>query len=408
MKHVIIGNSAAGIFAAENIRRSKPLDEIVILSDESEPAYSKCLTSYYIAGKVDEQKMLIRPRSFYNDANIDFRGGERVTEVDVDQMFVRTASNSIINYDKLLIASGASALRPDTPGINGSGVFVLRTISDARGIVEQSKKTNQAIVGGGGLVSLKAAYALINRGLKVTIVIASRQILSQVLDEKSAVIIQKHLEMNGVKFIFGQDIQEILLDGEKECRGIKLNNGEELPCGLVIIGKGVKANTQFLRDNIIDARKGLLVDNRMQTGIGAVYAAGDVACSFDYLTGEPVSYAIWPNAAEQGEIAGLNMAGRETLYQGALSMNSMNFFGLNTISAGDCRARNSDSEIHEEYEPQDNSYKKFVFRKGIFSGYILMGDITRAGILTGMIGKSTTFEGCLELLQKGAARMISL
>ncbi|NLI90631.1 MAG: NAD(P)/FAD-dependent oxidoreductase [Peptococcaceae bacterium] len=405
MRHVIIGNSAAGIFAAEEIRRLKPEDKIIILSDEKEPAYSRCLTSYYIAGKVEEENMRIRTKNFYHDLNIEFYPGEKVMEADVSKMFLKTSSGKVIDYDRLLVASGARAVQPDLDGGEGTGVFTLRTLSDARGIVERCKKTDRAVVAGGGLVSLKATYGLMARGLKVTVVIASGQILSQVLDDKAAGLIQKHLEKHHVEFIFGHEVMQVILDEEHSCQGVKLDDGTELSCGLVVIGKGVIPNTDFLNKDEVEIGQGIKVDQNLKTSADGVYAAGDVAESFDFFNAKSALYAIWPNATAQGQIAGSNMAGEKMVYEGALSMNSMNFFGLNAICAGESRARGSGFDISFEYDPQNNYYRKFVFHQELLAGYILVGNVARAGILTGMIGQKISPPDCAALLKNGVASL---
>jgi nitrite reductase (NADH) large subunit len=403
MRHVIIGNSAAGIFAAEEIRRRKPEDQIIILSDEKEHAYSRCLTSYYIAGKVDEKNMQIRAGTFYQDLNIDFYPGEKVLEADTAKMCLKTSSGRMTHYDRLLVASGARAAKPDLEGGKGAGVFTLRTLSDARGIVERCKHTDKAVVAGGGLVSLKATYGLLARGLKVTVVIASRQILSQVLDDKAAALIQKHLEKHQVKFIFGHEPEQVMLDQERSCRGVKLDDGTELACGLVVIGKGVVPNTDFFPKNEIEIGQGIKVNQNLRTSAEGVYAAGDVAESFDFLNGRSALYAIWPNATAQGQVAGSNMAGEKITYEGALAMNSMNFFGLNAICAGESRAKGDDFDIHLEYDPENNYYRKFVFKQGLLAGYILVGNVAKAGILTSMIGQKISPLECSSLLRYGVA-----
>jgi len=403
MQHVIIGNSAAGIFAAEAIRRSNPQDKIVIVSDEQEYAYSRCLTSYYIAGKVDEQNMLIRSKDFYHEWEIEFCPGEKVCEVNTEQRFVLTNTSQKISFDCLLIASGARAVRPDISGNNSVGVYTLRTLADARQITSRCRRTSEAVVIGGGLVSLKAAYGLYSRGLKVTVIIASQQILSQVLDKEAADIIQKHLEEKGIRFIFGQDVTEICTDPFNECRGVLLKDGFEIPCGLVVIGKGVVPNTDFIDRAVIKVNQGIVVDRNMLTSLEGIYAAGDVAESLDYLNSKPVSYAIWPNAAAQGEIAGMNMAGKKTYYPGAISMNSLDFFGLNTISAGWSRASGTEFQISKECCPEHKTYKRFVFKDGTLIGYTLVGNIARAGILTGMIGQRVSEQDCRQLLKNGIA-----
>lgn len=404
MRHVIIGNSAAGVFAAEAIRRRRPADTILILSDELEPAYSRCLTSYYIAGRVSEESMRIRPDSFYRDWNLEFRGGTRAVAVDAGAARVETAAGESIAYDRLLIASGARAVRPEIPGIDGPGVFTLRSLADARAIAARARYARNAVVVGGGLVSLKAAYGLIQRHLGVTMVVSSRQILSQVMGAEGAVLVKRHLETKGMRFLMGEDITEIL-HGESGCRQVRLASGAALPADLVVVGKGVTPNTEFLAGTGVQVRQGVVVNNYLETSVPRVYAAGDAAETRDRLTGEPAVHAIWPNATAQGEVAGYNMAGDGRAYAGSLGMNSLELFGLATIVAGVTRPQEGDT-VWRDARHGSAFYRELIFRHHKLVGFTLVGHIARAGVLTAMLGREADPATCLEALAHGAARFV--
>ncbi len=179
---------------------------------------------------------------------------------------------------------------------------------------------------------MRLAYALRARGKDVAVVVKSKHILSQMLDKDAADILQKRMESNGVRILLGRDAKEITGKGRVE--GVILGDGKVEPCGIVVIGKGVSANTGLAAKTSIKTHWGIIVNEYMETSEKDIYAAGDVAETIDIARDEPGINALWPCAVEQGRIAGLNMAGEKTRYKGSLSMNSVEFFGLPAVSIG--------------------------------------------------------------------------
>ncbi|MBQ6810392.1 MAG: NAD(P)/FAD-dependent oxidoreductase [Firmicutes bacterium] len=401
-RYLIIGLSAAGIFGAEAIRRRDADGEITILSTEREQAYSRCLTTYYIEGKTDREHMKLRSADHWQKLRVDVRYGATVVAVDAVSKRVVLADGSFLPYDKLLIASGSSARKVPLTGAEEDEIYRMRTIADADRLISafESGKKRVALFGG-GLVSLKTAAALASRGGKLALVSHSSRLLSSQLDKTAASLLAAHMEECGVKLIFHTTAEKMLHNEAGECCGVALTNGEVLPCDLFFAGKGVTPNSDFV-PAVKNEDGFILVDQRMQTNLPDVYAAGDVALSFDRLTGEPAVYAIWPSATEQGEIAGLNMAGADVLYRGAVSMNSLEFMGLKAIVSGDGIGNAPDAVSECRYIPQRKLYQKCVFRNGRLCGYILMGETKNAGVLTAHLGEELTFADCLDLLEYGA------
>lgn len=389
MGYVIIGNSAAGVFAAEAIRELDKVGQIQLITDEVYPAYARCLTSYYLTGQLPEEKMFIRSADFCRQEDIDLHTGQRVVKLNSEKKQIETASGKVFSYDKLLIATGAAPIIPNRPGFKYKGVFGLRTLADAKGILEYAGKGKKAVVVGGGFVALKAAYALLNSGMSVTCLISSGQILSQMLDQEAAGIMAKLLVNRGLTLKYYTDVQEVLGEGpdaqEKVVNGVQLTGGEEIPADVVIIGKGVLPNISFLKASGIQTDHGILVNELMQTNFPDIYAAGDVAQGMDLLAGAAKINAIWPNAAQQGTIAGRNMAGITTNYEGSIAMNSADFFGLSTIAAGLTRVGEPDGYEVIKLFPGENLYRRLVFKGDYLIGYIMVGDTAKAGLLTALI-----------------------
>lgn len=384
-QYVVIGNSAAGIAAVEAIRQADKESKITVVSDEDYSSYCRCLISYYLAGDIREDKIVYRPDSFYKENNIELLINKKVIRVDPKKNRVVLADKSQLGYDSLLIATGASSKFPELKGIKKEGVFGFRTLKDAKDIAGLLPVVKSVCVLGGGLIGLKAAYALKKRKIDVKVIIKSRQVLSQVLDSEAAQLVQKKLEENGIEVILGQDVTEIISD-EGEIKAVKLDSGKALGVSMVVVGKGVSPNIDLIKDTAIKVNEGIISNNNLQTSIPNIYAAGDVAETFDIASGEFSINALWPIAVEQGRIAGANMAGGNLNYDGSLGMNSLEFFGLPTVSLGLFRPKNP--EGYEEIKmTADNGqvYKKLILKNNFLVGAVLAGNINNSGLFLRLI-----------------------
>jgi len=386
MAYVIIGNSAAGIAAAEAIRKINKKEPLIMISDEPYRAYSRCLTTYYLERTVAEEYMYLRPPDFYSRLGIDLKTGRKVTAVNPQVKEVITGDGERFSYSKLLIATGASPKFPDLPGINYNGVFGMRTLDDAKNVAAVAAPGKKALVLGGGLVSLKTAAALCKIEVDVTVLVSSDRIMSRVLDKMSAAILESELTGMGVKILKGTTVASI--EGNNGVvQGVQLATGEYFPADFVIVGKGVKPNTAFLKDSglVSEAGEPLQINMRQETALVDIYAAGDVALSYDLLEEKYTHNAIWPNATEQGAVAGLNMAGVNKEYPGSISMNSAVFGKLSVIAAGITCPRGDDYWVIADYKSGKGVYKKLVLDDDRLVGYILTGDTSRAGLYTALI-----------------------
>lgn len=382
---VIIGNSAAGIAAVEAIRQKDKESKITIISDEDYLSYCRCLISYYLAGEVDEEKILYRLESFYKENNIELLLNKKVMHVVPKKNRIICEDKSQLNYDTLLIATGSHPKFPSIPGIKKRGVFGLRTLKDVKEIGGLLPIVKTACILGGGLIGLKAAYALKKRDIEVKVIVKSKQVLSQMLDYQAASMVKKQLEANGIEIILGCDAIEVI--GNGDIKAIKLDSGKVLGCSLVIAAKGVEPNIDLVKDTEVKISEGIIADNLMQTNVPNIYTAGDVCESFDLTIGAHTVNALWPIAVEQGKIAGCNMAGDNLNHEGSLGMNSIEFFGLPIVSLGIYKIKEND-EAFEELKISDaktNLYKKLILKDNVILGAILIGDIRNSGIFLRLI-----------------------
>ncbi len=396
MNYVIIGGSAAGVTCAETLRKHDKKANITLISDEIFPLYSRCLLTYLIAGSIDESKLYFKDKNFYKDNNIKTYLGKKVVSIDTNKKSVSLENGTKIVYDKLMLATGATPKSVDVPGIEKTGVFTVRKIGDARAIMEVLDKVKEVAVLGGGLVGLRIAYALWQRQKQVTVVVKSPQVLSQMVDMDAARVIAFILEKNGIKIMTGVAAKEII--GGKSVEDILLDNGKKLNCQLVIIGKGVKPNTELVSSCGIKVEDGIVVDEFLRSSDGNIFAGGDCAQTYDIAREEKRINALWPCAVEQGEIAALNMLGERIVYDGSLSMNSVDFFGLGCISMGITKPKkDQDYEIISK-EVEGVYYKKFVLKENKIVGVILVGDIKPAGVVCALIKNKIDISSIKHLL----------
>jgi NAD(P)H-nitrite reductase large subunit len=399
-RYVILGNSVAGIAAAREIRRLDPGGQILIVSDEETPAYSRVMLPLYIAGKRSRRDIVLAPRDFYASQRIRLLRRQAAERVDVAGRTVEIAGGRRVPYDRLLVATGSSPQTPDVPGRDLPGVWPLRSMADADGIKAGLRSSRgPVVVVGGGLVGMKSVEALAHTRRELHLVISSDRILSQMLDATASGLFLAALQRRGVGVHLRTDA--VAFTGRDRLEAVRLSNGSVLACDLAIVGKGVRPNVACLAGSGIALQQGVRVDDRMATSAPDVYAAGDVAEPVDALRRANAPSAIWPSAAEGGRIAGSNMAGAPAIFSGALRMNAVEILGVRAVSVGD---RHGDDQV--TYLREDAGlYRKMVFADGCLRGYLLVGDIGGAGVLTSLVksGAAISRDALLSDLGRGAS-----
>ncbi len=388
MNYVIIGNSAAGVGAIEGIRSLDKEGAITLVSDEQHPVYSRPITAHWVAGEENcEAKLRLRPETFYDDLRVEARLGVRATGIDLDKKNVSLADGTEIPYDMLLLATGSSPRFPDLQGRDLEGAHFFWTYDQARQVRERAEQAKAAVVVGAGLIGVQAAYALHQAGLRVVMVELLDRILSTVLDRRGSELARKIFEEGGVQIVTGHSVAEIAGEPGKGVTGVVLDDGRRIDCGVVIKSTGIVPNLGLARDAGIAVNTGILVNSRFETDSPGVFAAGDVAETYDIARGRPFVNANWPNAGEQGRMAGLNMAGRPTDYPGSIGMNSLPLFGVPIVSLGSVQ----DEEVGEgrqariRYKEDRPIYQKLLFKDDRLKGAVLIGETNNAGLLHDLI-----------------------
>ena len=385
MKYLIIGNSAAAVGAVEAIRRNDKGNPIIIISDEPHHVYSRPLISYLLAGHTKEDKMYYRDENFYKENNVETVFNKKVTGVDTKKKQVILEDKKKIDYDKLLIATGGTPFVPPIKGKDRKNVYTFTKWSDAEDIIKISKKVQKAVVIGAGMIGLKAIEGLNAIGIDVTVVELAPEVLSRALDKDASRIVQRKMEEAGVEVITNNEVVEITGKGNT-ATGVVLRDKKKIKCDLVIVAIGVIPNTGFIKESGIKINRGIVVDERMETNVKGVYAAGDVVEALNMLTNEKMPIPIWPLAYRQGSIAGDNMSGGTLVYKGGFPMNSIEFPGAPTISLGIIDPRGEGYESLIKNDSKNGNYKRIIIKNERLVGAILVGDdVDRAGILTGLI-----------------------
>ncbi len=404
MRYIIIGGSAAGISAIEAIRSVDRTSPIELFSSEGTPFYSRVLLSYYIAGAITRDELHFRPLEFFSDNKVTAHLGQKVERISPDSKMIRTEDGREYPYEKLLIATGSSPKILDVPGKDKKGVVVMRSIDHAQEIVSRIEGIKTACVLGGGLIGLRTGYALSVRGVRVKIIVTSGHILSQMLDRDAAEMIQATMREHGIDIRTGRDGVEIV--GKESVEGLILDDGERINCQLIVIGKGVQPNVDLISSTPIKINEGIISDETMRTNLPDIYVAGDVAETRDLSTGRMGVNAIWPCAFEQGRVAGLNMAGRKTKYEGSFRMNSLDFFGLPVISMGITRVNGNGFQQFQR--KTKGTYRKIVLKDGCVVGAILVGQVQKAGILTTLLKKRVNVSDYVSFLMDNKVNFADL
>ncbi|NLX59448.1 MAG: NAD(P)/FAD-dependent oxidoreductase [Phycisphaerae bacterium] len=413
MNYLIVGNSAAAVGAIEAIRAADHDGRITLLAAEPDHTYSRPLISYLLAGKVAGERMSYRPADFYEAHGVEAHLGEEVARVDPAARAVTTAAGHRFEYDRLLLATGGKPFVPPIAGLDTGGVFTFTQWDDVRRIESHLAEhaVRDAVVLGGGMIGLKAAEALMARGLKVTIVELADRLLSTTLDAEAGAILVEALRCRDAAVCLQTTVDRVLSRGGM-IQGVHLTNDFEIYCQMLVVAIGVVPNVAFLAGSGIATRRGIVVDERMRTSAEDVYAAGDVVEADDVLLGEKRPIPILPLAYRQGFVAGRNMAGLDECYHGGMAMNSIEICDVPTISIGRTTVCDNCSdegcEVLVRRDAKQGIYKKVVLREGRMVGVILVGEIDNAGIFAGLIERQLNVEALKPLLLSSEFGLLSL
>jgi len=384
-QYVIAGASAAGLAAAEAIRQRERQSRILLISDEPEEPYFRVMLSFVLAGKIAREKLPLRPKKFYESLDITPVFSKRVMAVDPPRNQVILDDNTRIDYDSLLLATGSRPWPLNVPGIDKNGVFYFRSLRNLDGIEKRLKETREAVVIGGGLVGIKVADALLDRGVHVTMLVRSKAILSQTADPATAEIVLNTLKTRGLKVITGTTPTQFQGKGTN-LETVITDKNERIPCQLVVIGKGVLPNKELAENASIKVSKGILTNECLATSIPNIFAAGDAAETLDLVSNLQELHSIWPAAVEGGKIAGCNMCEMNLPFRGTIQRNAFHINGTYVVTGGAFNpGKGNGYKVHEAHDPVKNIHHRIVTRNDRIIGMSFINDTPSAGIALAMI-----------------------
>ncbi|MGE5628093.1 MAG: NAD(P)/FAD-dependent oxidoreductase [Solirubrobacterales bacterium] len=360
--YVIIGNGAAGYYAADSIRKNDKNGKIHIISEESVLTYLRPQLSKFLGSEVDDSKFYVSQEQWYSDNNIQVTLSTKVKRINTENNLILLNDGGIIGYSKLILANGSHNFIPDLPGVQFDNVFSLRTISDAKKIKKQIVKGKKGIIVGGGVLGLEAAWSMKNAGMEVTVLENASRLLSRQVDEEGAEMFSQSIAKSGVNVITNANVVEII--GDKGVTGLKLKTGEILDADMVLFSVGIRPNTELALQCGIAVNKGVLVNDKMETSCKNIYACGDTAEFNGKVFGN------WAAAMNMGKVAGANAAGVETLFKEFVP--SLFFDSMN-ISLFSCGNYNENNHQLTKKHPE-GSYMKLYFDGDIITGGFLIGD----------------------------------
>ncbi|ADQ04773.1 FAD-dependent pyridine nucleotide-disulfide oxidoreductase [Caldicellulosiruptor owensensis OL] len=362
---VIIGGGPAGVTVAEQIRKENKNVSVCILSHEKVLPYYRLKLGYYLQNPIDE-KFFLKSSDWYKANNIRLMLNSRVKECIFEEK-VAFLEGKKIHWDYLVIASGSKPYLPEhlLNEKTQNFVFTFRNYNDLLLLQKRLSQVNKVVIVGAGLLGLELASAL--EGKKITIIELSERILPKQLDDVASFLLKDYVEKKGIEIILGTKIENI-----ETCRNgleIVLSNGQPTYCDLLIFSAGVVPNTEFIKspENILNSKKGIEVNYKMQTKISNVYACGDVA----YIDGQ--NPGTWTFALESAKIVAKNILGFETFYQNMPLPYFLKAFGLEIVSAGDMQNL-QDANILEFLDKRKMIYKKFVVKNNKLTAYLLLND----------------------------------
>ncbi len=336
--YLIIGNGAAGLSAAEIIRRRDRAGRITIVTSEPYYHYSRPGIAYYVLDQVPEQQLISRSHAFYRDNRLELIFAT-VGQIDPEARLAYLDSGQPIAYDALLLATGASATMPPFPGRDLDGVLTFDTLDDAKRIARAGRKAKTAVVIGGGITAMELAEGLNHQGARTLLLQRGDRVWPRLFDERESAIVAHKIRHEGVAIHYHEELDEIL--GKRgKVAGVRLKSGRTIKCQAVGIAVGVRPNLALVRDLPIRKDKGILVDQFMQSSLPGIFAAGDVAQAHDRWTGEHNLDILWPSAINEGRAAGYSMVdsvrGRQPSYryQKASPFNCALLFGLHLSVIG--------------------------------------------------------------------------
>lgn len=400
--YLIIGNSAAGVSAAEAIRATDADGSVLIVSNEPYAVYGRPLISYMLEGKASQDNLGFKAPDFYEKLRLDTLFGPdfAVESLNPEAHEAVLANGDVVAYGKCLLATGSVPFTPPIEGLEGRvNVHTFFTLDDAMGVWDDARRAQAAsavdghesrcVVIGSGMIGLKAAEAVSSYVDEVLVLELAPRILPAVLDEAGSALLQQQLAKHGITCLPGISANKLCGEGDR-VESVVLTDGREVACDFVVAAVGVRPNSALAVQAGAEQGRGLVCGPDLQTSLPDVYAAGDVVQITDELDGAQRPLALWPIALRTGALAGAHMAGAPDAepFTGAFAVNAVDFFDVSLLTAGIVNPP-ADGGFEERVFAEGSTYVKFVVRDDRLQGYILFNRPLNAGLYTSLIENAT-------------------
>ena len=372
---LIIGSSAAGLAAAEAARKQDAKVPITMLSEEPYLPYHRPRLSQVIIDPDSKKNITLRNEEWFGERNIDIKLGVSVKRVDSKTQTVELEDGSVFPYGKLILATGSRSFMPPMKGNDLKGVFTIWTLDDALAVSDWLENAKKGVVIGGGLLGLEAAYAMNKRGLETTVLERSDRLLKRQLDEKSSAMFLSQTERLGVRVLTDASTEEIIADENGKVARIRLEDGREVECDVVVVSTGVRARVEVMENEPISIDRRFVVNNRLETDIPNVYAAGDCAVM------EGVWFGLWPVSVKEGKAAGTNAAGGDEICVIPTPPYLVNTMETRVASAGIIESEDESIISQIQVDDAQLNYDRRNFKGDALVGYVLLGDTTPFSML---------------------------
>ncbi|WP_367566198.1 FAD-dependent oxidoreductase [Lacrimispora sp.] len=380
--YIILGNGAAGVSAAEAVRERNATCSIVMVTKEDVLPYSRPMLTKAVMGKDERDELLLHEPEWYEEKRILNLTGKKAERIDTKEKEVIFDDGIRLKYDKCIYALGSECFIPPIPGHEKGEVVAIRRLSDIEKINSLLPRSKKAVVIGGGVLGLEAAWELKKSGLSVTVLEHGSQLMSRQLDQEAGEFLKSLILEKGIEVKFQADTREI--EGDDHVTGVRLEGGEVIPADMVVISAGVRANCSLAQEAGASTGRAVVVNEHMETTIPGIYACGDCA---EY---KGINYAIWPQALEMGKAAGANATGERVSYKTVLA--SLTFHGMDTslFAVGDAgKDPEKPYKVSIEKDETQKTYKAYYYQDGRLAGAILIGDTSEMGKILDQMEKGT-------------------
>ncbi|ULO22733.1 FAD-dependent oxidoreductase [Methylocystis sp. SB2] len=392
-KLVVVGTGmAATRFVEELTKRAPDRYDILVIGDEPRLAYNRVLLSSVLAGEVSIDDIELKPAQWWRVAGVEVLSGRKVIKIDAAARRLLLDTGESVEYSKLVLATGSRAARLPIEGADLPGVHVFRDVQDVEALSRLGKEM-RALVIGGGLLGLEAAYGLARRGVDVTLAHVMDRLMERQLDAAGADILRRLVEEKGVRVLFNANATRISGSGRVE--NVEFAEGQTIPADAVIFAVGIQPNADLARQAGLDVRRGVIVDDRLETNEPGVFAIGECA------EHRGVCYGLVEPAYEQGRVLAMRLAGQDASYGGSVVSTNLKVSGVRVFSAGDYLGEGDTRRIVCK-DPRMGLYRKLVVRDDRLVGAILIGDTSGAADLLDLIRSGAKVSSLCDELMFGA------